>query len=206
MFQWAQLFCLHVCRLIEDDARRILPWKRRNKRLRSVLAGVQGLFAQTQNNIVVNNNNIIINPDALVMRFLRVAMEDFDRDKSAAFLLIRNGIIGGHDSSIPLNKKICDFLKWKSIDFEAWMVELDACSRQQQREIDDLKKMIGNVKAENDVLQKTVETQKADLESARAKVKTQEAELDGALAKIVCLEDEAVRVKSFMTSSVRNDE
>jgi hypothetical protein len=96
--------------------RRLLePWLRRNARLATVLPGVQELVQHPNN----NNTNTIYNPDVLLMRILREAMEDFELEKSATFLLIRHAILGGGGrqddnepaSRRPLHEAIVDFLQ-----------------------------------------------------------------------------------------------
>jgi hypothetical protein len=96
---------------------RLEPWLRRNRRLPTLLAGVQELVHHPSNNNNNNNNNNTINLDALLMRVLRIDMEDIGREKSATFLLIRYAILGGGrqdqqaSATHPLHDAIVDFLQ-----------------------------------------------------------------------------------------------
>lgn len=75
---------------------REINFYRRNSRLGKV----------TYNN---HSNNAII-PDVLLGPILTTAaMEDFDSDKSALFVLVRNAIVSQEAS--PLHEKIVDFLR-----------------------------------------------------------------------------------------------
>jgi hypothetical protein len=83
---------------------------RRNKRLATVFVGVQELLFRPNNHNTINNNNNAIIPDVLLGHILTAAMEDFERDKSVLFLLIRHAIVGQEDAC-PLHEKIVDFLR-----------------------------------------------------------------------------------------------
>jgi hypothetical protein len=78
----------------EINRGRIAIWTSRNRRLATVLVGVQGLL-EDRGPAVVNNNNATRIPDGLWLAVLNAAMEDIDRNKSALYLIMCRAIIGG---------------------------------------------------------------------------------------------------------------
>jgi hypothetical protein len=118
---------------------RLEPWLRRNRRISTVLEGVQDVVHHTNN----NNNNTSVHPDVLLMRFLGVAMEDVGREKSATFVLIRHAILGGRqdrgEASRPLHAAIVDFLRWKEeeLAMAAALQQHGQPGKKKQQESDD---------------------------------------------------------------------
>jgi hypothetical protein len=116
------------------NRRRLEPWLRRNKRLGTVLAGVQELLHHHHHHHPNNDNDddgdensrmISIAADRYSWRLiLNAALEDVDRDRSALYLLMRTAIVsdGGPDdddddgASCPLHVQVVDWLKLSSLN------------------------------------------------------------------------------------------